>query len=102
MLYASEVRGCEQNIIKQAMRFGTPIPNRMLNAPKLMLGSEHYLNAFYDLDTERNFSVSLSPIPWSSINKYAQAYGFDDEELQFIIRKVDNAYLKDMSKKQNK
>jgi len=92
----------EQNIVKQAIRFGEPIPERIANAPELKLGLELYLFAFFDLDAERTHAFSPTPIPWSSIKSYAEFYEFSfeqTEELFFYIREMDNAHLKKIAKK---
>lgn len=90
----------EQAIAKQAMQFGQPLPDRIANAPELQAGLQLYLQAFFELDSERN---ELSPIPWSSIADYAAAYDFDEEQtadLFDIIRKVDAAHINRLAEKQ--
>lgn len=52
-----------------------------------------YLEAFYELDTERTHGFALARIPWSKIIKYADRYGYDEEEMLFFIRKMDDALL---------
>ena len=92
----------EQNIIAQAVRAGAPIPDRIANAPVLMQGLGLYLQAFFDLDSERQIGFSILPIPWRAVVKYAQVYGFDEEQredLLFFIRRMDNAHIERMNKK---
>lgn len=92
----------EQNIMKQAQRAGAPIPDRIANAPVLQIGLELYLNAFFELDSERQVGFSILPIPWRSIVNYAQVYGLDDEQqedLIFLVRKMDNAHIERIRKK---
>lgn len=87
----------EQTIVKQAIRAGQPIPTRIANAPELHVGLELFLNAFFDLDTERQAGFSIGPIPWSKIKEYAVAYGFDNdltEELFYFVKALDNAHMK--------
>lgn len=103
MLYTLEMGAFEQALIQQAKAAGQPIPDRVANAPRLMPGLELYLNAFFDLDSERTHGFSLSPIPWSAIFRYGKAYGFDkeqQEELIYFVRKLDQAHLNRLSKKQ--
>ncbi len=95
----------EQNIAKQALRAGAPLPERIANAPELKTGLQIYIQAFFDLDSERTHSLALTPIPWTAINAYANAYRFDEEQhedLQFLIRKIDNAHLERLRKKSGK
>jgi hypothetical protein len=95
----------EQSIIKQAVRFGNPIPERIANAPKLNLGLQFYLDAFFDLDSERTHGFSLTRIPWSAIVNYARATELDDQEtddLVYIIQAMDRAHLERLEKKNEK
>jgi len=95
----------EQNIAKQAMRSGQPLPERIANAPELKPGLSLYLQAFFDLDAERTHALTLTPIPWTSIKAYAEAYEFDDEQtedLLYHVRRMDDANLQILAKKQPK
>ena len=77
------------------MSSGEAIPDDILQAPILNEGLLFYLQAFNELDTERNHSMGISRIPWSSMIKYAEYHGLDYEEsleLVFIIRRVDNQF----------
>lgn len=92
----------EQNIARQAIRAGEPIPDRIANAPELMPGLQLYLTAWLELDSERTHALSLTPIPWTSIRQYATAYRMDDEQaedLTYLIRRMDNAHLARLDKK---
>ena len=44
----------EVMIAQQSVRMGQPLPARIANAPELMLGLQVYLQAFFDLDSERS------------------------------------------------
>lgn len=95
----------EQQIVAQALRTGQPIPERINNAPELNAGLQLYLEAFFDLDSERSQGLGLSPIPWSSIKYYAEAYDFDEYQtycLFLFIKKMDSAHLKRLEVKQNR
>lgn len=97
-----EMGPIEQNIVIQAQRARAPIPERIANAPVLQQGLELYIEAFFDLDSERQVGFSILPIPWRSIVNYAQVYGFDDEQredLIFLVRKMDNAHIERLNKK---
>lgn len=91
-----ELGPVEQNIAKQAYRSGEPVPERILNAPRLAPGLEMYMTAFIELDTERHHGTGPMPIPWSSIMEYADRYNFTQEEadeLHFFVRKMDDAHV---------
>lgn len=92
----------EQTIARQAIQMGMPLPDFMLNAPELQIGLQLFLQAFFDLDTERSHSMGIVLIPWSSIKDYARTYEFDEEQtedLLFLIRAMDIAHTKNISKK---
>lgn len=85
------------------MRAGQPLPDRIANAPELEPGLQLYLQAFFDLDSERTHAVGLTPIPWTSIATYAQAFQFDEEQtedLYFFVRKLDSEHLKKLAAKE--
>ena len=87
------------------MRAGESIPDRIANAPTLKLGLELFLQAFFELDTERNHSMGICPIAWSSMKTYSEYYEFDheqSEDLSFFIRRMDSAHLKKLESKQKK
>jgi hypothetical protein len=95
----------EQNLAKQAMRSGEPLPDRIANAPELTEGLQLYINAFFDLDNDRTHSFSLTPIPWSSVDRYGVAFKFDEdqyEDLHYFIRRMDRAHLERLRQKQPK
>lgn len=100
MAYLLEQAPHEQAIAKQAIQARQPLPDSIANAPELQAGLQLYLQAFFDLDSERS---ELAPIPWSSIADYAAAYDFDEEQtadLIDIIRKVDSAHINRLAEKQ--
>ena len=73
----------------------------MVNKPKLALGLVFYLNAFYDLDTERSIA-DAQPIPWSKIVQYGHYHALGEEgteDLLYLIRTADNAYLRRAAEK---
>lgn len=87
----------EQSIAKQHHYAGLPLPDRIANAPELFLGSEFYLQAFFDLDSERSHGMGLVHIPRSAIRDYAIEYELDENEtddLHCYIRAMDNVNLK--------
>lgn len=92
----------EQTIAKQAMRSGNPLPDRIANAPELMVGLQLYLTAFFDLDSERSHAMAPTAIPRSRVSDYCRAYELDEEQtedMHFFIQRLDNMHLKRLSKK---
>jgi len=92
----------EQNIIKQAIRAGLPIPKKIAEAQELDFGLQFYLNAFYELESERVVGLDLGPIPRHAILNYARELGCDEEEfddLYFFVRHLDVTFLKHRAKK---
>ena len=82
----------ESAILRQIKRFGGKTPERVNNKPKLSPGLQVFVDAFYDLDTERSLS-DLQPIPWSKTMAYADRYGLNESDLWYFIREADNAFL---------
>jgi hypothetical protein len=78
----------------------------MRNKPRLKPGLSVFLNAFFELEHDRQWIVGdkaiPQPIPWRVINDYAQAFNFAGdlhEELVFFVRHLDEAYIKKVAKK---
>ena len=97
-----EMGEIEQNLAKQAARAKAPLPDRIANAPVLHQGLELYLDAFFDLDSDRQVGQALLPIPWSSVIRFAEVYELDNEQrddLLFFIRCMDNAHIDRVNKK---
>lgn len=89
----------EQNIIDQSVRFNLPLPDRIANKPELLAGLKLYLASFIDLNSDRTFNNgNPNPLPWSLIKDYGMFYGFDIDELVYFIRRMDEAFLKKVSK----
>ena len=87
------------------MQARKPLPTNIQNAPELDLGLQLYLQAFFDLDSERSHAFSLVRIPSSAIRKYAWEFDFDDEQcelLTFYIEQMDGAHLARLRAKQDK
>lgn len=79
-------------------RDGIEIPEDISHQPILPANLLGYLDAFYDLDTERNHSNGLARIPWSAITRYGEFYRYDLDELHFFIRRMDDALLEQMAR----
>lgn len=71
-----------------------------MDAPELDAGLEFYLHAYVDLSTCRPVGFGPTPLPWTAIRDYAEAYGVDDlDEFRAIIVGVDHAILEDYAKR---
>lgn len=95
----------EQNVARQAMQARQPLPTNIQNAPELELGLQLYLQAFFDLDSERSHAFSLVRIPSSAVRNYAREFEFDTDQsslLEYYITEMDNANLKRLNNKNGK
>ena len=91
-----ELGSTEQSIAKQAVRMGQPIPDRIANAPNLKEGLSFYLQAFFDLDSERSQGFNVGRIPWTAIVTYGRYHGLYRDEIDILvehIRALDTANL---------
>lgn len=78
------------------MRFGTPLPDRIRNAPELNLGSELYYTGFLELTSCRQLGMGIGPIPLLSILEYCIIRGIDGEQGEdflWFIQRLDAKYL---------
>ncbi len=85
--------GVHEGLTSQMERDGIAVPDNVGTQPILQANLVAYLDAFYELDTERAHGQVPGPIPWSRIVEYGSRYGFDIEELVFFIRQMDDAHL---------
>lgn len=95
----------EQAIIRQAKKNRGPIPEKILNAPQLEFGLEWYYEAFGKLTTCRSIGMGAGPIPWLAMDAYGKRYGLDleeQEDFEFLIGAMDDAYLKHAAEKSEK
>lgn len=95
----------EAGVLRQALALKAPIPKKFAEAPELPLGTELYLEAFWDLDSCRGVGLGLTAIPWSAVMDYAQAYELDaeqTEDLVYFVRVLDTAYLQHQRSRQGK
>lgn len=95
----------EQAILRQCAQLKLPIPDAIANAPILTEGLELYFMAFLDLTTCRSYGMSEGPIPWTAIRDWA-AYNklstYQTDDLFYMVREMDNAYLDYRAKQQKK
>jgi len=70
------------------------LPDWYVNAPEIRETNRIYLQAFWELSTERRFQGG--PIPWSQIRLYARENGVADELLplfEHIVRELDEEFV---------
>lgn len=62
----------------------------------------YYIDAFRELGTCRNSSMSTGPIPFTAIVEYSTIYEIEDfEEFSYLIRRLDDTLL-DLEAKKSK
>jgi hypothetical protein len=94
----------EQEIIRACFAMRMPLPDRIRNAPQLWFGLELYLDAFYELNTDRPSGWGVMPIPWSVIKDYALAHDFDDDQTERLfvhVRALDSVFREYHDKKRD-
>lgn len=91
--------GVAPAISGQMERDGVKPPETLSNQPRLRSNLVCYLDAFYDLDTERNHAHGLMRIPWSAINRYGEYHGYQMDELHYFIRRMDDELLASLAAK---
>ena len=72
--------------------------------PQIPYASQLYINAFWELSTERCFGYVIGPIPWSKILMYASWRGLDPVMTRVfvrVLRELDEEY-QDYQKKNQK
>jgi hypothetical protein len=91
--------------VRAAIEKGRPLPDWYLNKPFTDFQGNWYLNAFYELSTNRSLGMSIGPIPWTAITEYATYHGLSrltTDIFHIIIRALDNAYCKKVSEDNKK
>jgi hypothetical protein len=81
---------------------GRIVPQAIANKPTLQAGNDLYLQAFYDLDSERQIGMSVGRIPWSAIEHYATLIELDYHQrysLHRLIVSMDRAHLNRIAEK---
>lgn len=93
----------EEQIIKQAVRSGLPLPDRIQNAPSILPGLELYYIGFLDLTSSRQIGgMGIGPIPWLAVEQYCQVMELDDDQrtaMHFHVTELDKAYIRHQQKK---
>jgi len=102
LAYLFDLAPVQQSVVKMMLREGKEAPEAFVNAPELRPGLQLYLEAFFELDSERTHNDTLNPIPSSKIREYARDYEFDEEQsedLLYFIRILDGEHLKRLGKR---
>ena len=92
----------EASIVKQSMNDNKPLPEHILKKPQLFPGLDLFLDAFYDLNADRQMGMSVGKIPFTAIRAYADEYQFEGlqrEDLFYFVKAIDDAVVKSISKK---
>lgn len=77
------------------MERGAPTPQWVEEEPLGMPSDIFYMQAFWDLSTERQLGFTVGPIPASSIYRYPGAQGLSPAMMclfEAVIRKMDETY----------
>jgi hypothetical protein len=96
MEYYLDYAGVETAVLRDCKLSKRPLPDWLNNKPKLIIGGEIYLQAFWDLDADRQTGFSRGRIPWTSVAAYSRFHNFNEEQtarLLSLIPKLDAAYL---------
>lgn len=97
-----ELGPIELLMAKQAAQANRPLDGKIANPPELQIGLGLYLQAFFDLDSERSHSMAVTRIPGSVIRLYAREFDFDDDQtdlLDYYISQMDDAHCKRLREK---
>jgi hypothetical protein len=92
------------SVKKQMLKFTGKLPEKFRDRT-LRQDLLFFLNAFFDLETERPISFSVGYIPWSKIIEYSIFYKLDSRQRDrfiFLIREMDNEYVKYQREKEKK
>lgn len=87
----------EQEIFDRAVTGRMKLPEVIANRPELELGRRWYMDVFDELSADRSFGFGVGPIPSATIRQFIKDEKLDIEEgadLKYIIRKMDETYLK--------
>ena len=61
------------------------------------------MGAFFELGTDRSMGMGAGPIPAASISRHTAGWPRDEAEVfRYIIRSLDDVYLKSVNKQKGK
>ena len=88
----------ERKLIEISRRMGSPVPERIRNAPDLFNGLELFYEAFGALTTSRMLGqAAVGPIPYAAISGYCRdegIFGRQREDVLYFIPRMDAAYMR--------
>lgn len=102
MLYHLRNSQMESKIAEQSLKQFGRLPKEMEEAPELLEGLDIYLDAFFELSSERSIGMGEGPIPRSAIHEYCEREAIEGDlkqDLMYHVRAMDNAYLEFQSQK---
>ena len=105
MAYILDVAPLERTIVRQIVRDGGKVPDKFANAPELRQGLQFYIEAFFELDSDRDFGEIPGRIPWTAINAYSKAFELDEEQtadLFYYVRQLDDEHMKRQAERMKK
>ncbi len=90
---------------KASGRHGAKLLDRLNEGPELKPGLQFYFDAWQELATDRQLGMSVGPIPGMSIRALVKELKLDQVEsyeFQYLIRKMDSAYLEYVAEQSKK
>lgn len=69
--------------------------------PDLLPGAVDFYRAFLECGSDRTIGMSIGPIPFSSIDRYAARHGYTGDEfdlLSRVVRAADDEFLRIVNK----
>jgi len=93
----------EAREFKRAAARKRALPAVFAQAPEVPFGTQFLLEAFDELSTCRALGFGgAGPIPWTAVQQYAEAHGYDDETrdvLLEVVRALDLVYMNWMAER---
>jgi len=97
LFYRLQFGPIEKREVRQSLQTRHVLPDAIRNAPELNKGLQIFLQAFFDLDTERPVSLEIGRIPYFKVKKYGKSLGYKKQDLRYfidVINRLDLAYVK--------
>lgn len=93
-------------IVQDCRRRKRPLPDKVANAPQLLTGLDIYWDAYVALSTCRPPAFAgVMPIPWASVDAYARAQDFDEEQhyrLWYCVSMMDKEFTRYVKSKEER
>lgn len=89
----------EKKLLRMARDSGMPVPDVILNAPKLQPGNEYYYSIWYELQSDRPMGMVAGLIPSTAVRSWIKDHGIEvdseeAEDIKYIIGHMDVAWLR--------